>query len=533
MNAEKLRLTPQLHRYISLFFLAVLSVGLYFSVFLVSVAGIALAANWLWEGHYKNKITRLLHNKPALLVLGFFLLHVIGLLWTHHDINYGLKDIRIKLPLLLFPIVLGSVEAFTKREEKLLGSVFILSGICATLYSYYLYNVYYPHEITDIRNISTFNSHIRFSLLLVTGNILLFYGIYTQKIKGKAVYFAVFIMLWFTYFIGLLHVISGALGLLAVVASAVFLFAGDVSLKYRTVIYSVLIISIVGITGYLTIKGYQYVKPKQDFNYDITHTARGEAYTHNLENKERENGYFINHFIAHNELENAWNERSNIDYHNLDKRGQPLHSTLIRFITSKGEKKDAAAVENLSVEEVQAIENGIASKAYLNAKGLELRMLKVLFELNNYKSGADPRGHSVAMRFEFLKTGFYIFKKHPYAGTGTGDIKHAFEQAYIETQNPLPAQYRYRAHNQFLTAAVTFGLPGLLLFLLCFVVPVKRALQRQNRFFVLFAALAAVSMLSEDTLETQIGVTFFALFFFVFLNNLQSTPQTHSKIPSQ
>lgn len=529
MNAAKLRLSPNWHRGIYLFFLAILSVGLFFSVFLVSVAGIALAANWLWEGDYKNKINRLLNNKPALLVLAFFVLHVIGLLWTNHDLNYGLKDIRIKLPLLLFPIVLGTVHSFTKREEKILGTIFTASAICATLYSYYLYKTYYPHEITDIRDISTFNSHIRFSLLLVTGNILLFYGIYTRKITGRAKYLAVIIMIWFAYFIGLLNVISGALGLLITIIIATFIFAKELPKNYRIATYVTLILGIISCASYFTVKGYQYLKPKQDFDYNVTHTANGEAYTHNLSSKRRENGYYIEHFIAPQELERAWNKRSEFKYAKEDKRGQPLHSTLIRFITSKGQKKDAEAVKNLTVEEIQAIENGIASKAYMEATGLELRMLKVLYELNNYYPGSNPRGHSIAMRFEFLKTGIYILKKNPVIGVGTGDVQYAFEQAYIETNNPLPEHYRYRAHNQFLTVALTFGVPGLILFLLCFIISVRTANRMQNKFFVLFAALAAISMLSEDTLETQIGVTFFSAFFFMFLFNLNSVQAHRNK----
>lgn len=526
MNAAKLRLSPNWHRGIYLFFLSILSVGLFFSVFLVSVAGIALAANWLWEGDYKKKINRLLNNKPSLLVLAFFALHVAGLLWTNHDLDYGLKDIRIKLPLLLFPIVLGTVDSFTKKEEKILGLIFTTSALCATLYSYYLYKTYYPHEITDIRDISTFNSHIRFSLLLVTANILLFYGIYTQKIIGRVKYLAILIMIWFAYFIGLLHVLSGALGLIAVTIIATFLFAKDLPKKYSSAVYVILSLGIMGSAAYFGIKGYRYLKPKQDFDYSVTHTKKGEVYIHNLNTERRENGYYIEHFLAPGELEQAWNQRSEIKYHKKDKRGQPLSSTLIRFITSKGEKKDAEAVMNLTKEEVEAIENGIASKSYLEARGLELRMLKVLYELSNYRPGSNPGGHSVAMRFEFLKTGLYIFKNNPVIGTGTGDVQHEFQKAYIETNNPLPEHYRYRAHNQFLTAAITFGTPGLILFLLCFIISVKTATRMQNKFFILFAALAAISMLSEDTLETQIGVTFFSAFFFIFLFNLNSV-QAH------
>lgn len=520
MNAVKINLPYKVHRNIFLFFAAVLCVGLFFSVFLVSVAGIGIAANWLWEGNLKNKLQKLRKSKPALLVLLFFALHIAGLLWTNHDYDYGLKDIRIKLPLLLFPVVLSTVNPFSRMEEKILGGIFILTALTATFYSYYLYRAYYPHEITDIRNISVFISHIRFSLLLVTAIILLFYGIYTKHIKGYVLYLAAFAGIWFVYFIGLLHVISGALGLAAIIITGVILFAHELKKKHRIALIFTLSAAFVITLSYFGSKAYDYLRHKDSPDYSITKTAQGEKYIHDKNNNLRENGYLIYRFIAPIELEKAWNERSRLKFDGYDKRNQPLRSTLIRFLTSKGEKKDAEGVHNLTAREVEAIENGIAGKPYLNASGLELRMLKVLYELNNYREGANPSGHSVAMRIEFLKTGIHIFKKYPLLGTGTGDVPHEFEAAYNETNNELSSKYRYRAHNQFLTIALTFGIPGLSLFILCFVFSVRTANRLQNKFFILFIIHAALSMISEDTLETQIGVTFFSFFFFVFLYNL-------------
>ena len=46
-----------------------------------------------------------------------FLLHLIGCLWTS-DFDYAIKDLTIKLPLLILPIIIGTSKRFTVQEWK-------------------------------------------------------------------------------------------------------------------------------------------------------------------------------------------------------------------------------------------------------------------------------------------------------------------------------------------------------------------------------------------------------------------------------
>ena len=80
--------------------------------------------------------------------------------------------------------------------------------------------------------------------------------------------------------------------------------------------------------------------------------------------------------------------------------------------------------------------------------------------------------------------------------------------------SPLEKKFRLGAHNQYLTFAVTFGIAGFVWFLFSLFYPLRQLVQAKmfDYFYITFFVIALLSMLSEDTLETQAGVSFFAFF---------------------
>jgi putative Ca2+/H+ antiporter (TMEM165/GDT1 family) len=81
----------------------------------------------------------------------------------------------------------------------------------------------------------------------------------------------------------------------------------------------------------------------------------------------------------------------------------------------------------------------------------------------------------------------------------------------------LQQQYQHRAHNQWLTILLTFGILGMLLFMLVVFYPLFYKRKYLDYFYIVFFIAFALSLLTEDTLETQAGVTFYALFNCLFL----------------
>ena len=96
---------------------------------------------------------------------------------------------------------------------------------------------------------------------------------------------------------------------------------------------------------------------------------------------------------------------------------------------------------------------------------MRARISILAFELGNYRWTGNPNGGSASQRLEYNKASFYLIKHHTLFGVGTGDIPNAYKQAYEEMNSSLDEQHRYKAHNQYLSITVGFGVIGLLIFL--------------------------------------------------------------------
>ena len=107
--------------------LLMVAVGLTLSPFLMGMSQFCLVLVWLVDaftppfkgaGGIKHKLSQFIHNKAAVLLVAFYLMHVVGLLWTS-DFQYALKDFRVKLPILVMPFVLSSMEPLDRKRFDL------------------------------------------------------------------------------------------------------------------------------------------------------------------------------------------------------------------------------------------------------------------------------------------------------------------------------------------------------------------------------------------------------------------------------
>jgi O-antigen ligase len=96
-------------------------------------------------------------------------------------------------------------------------------------------------------------------------------------------------------------------------------------------------------------------------------------------------------------------------------------------------------------------------------------------------------------------------------------VKAAFQEFYETNNSPLEAKWRRRAHNQFLTFMISFGIPGLIICLLALIAPLFLAKRHHSFMATGFFILMFLSMINEDTLETSIGASFVAFFYALFL----------------
>lgn len=489
-----------------------MAASLTLSPFLMGATQFLLFAIWILMGDpIKEKLQRFFHSKTALIIVSLYLLHLIGLIYTS-DFQYALKDLKVKLPILLLPLVLSSVKPLDKKRLDLLMLIYVVSVFIATCISF---GNYLQHDYDDVRHISQFISHIRFCLNIVLAIGIIGYYLFTRKSSWWMKLMQIILSLWLGYQLYLFESISGYLAFIGMmVAAGLFLYFT----KVKGIVWRLVgCIVIVGFPVALGIYCYRLASsmlatPTVDFKTLDKKTAQGNNYWHDTVCFPVENGQFVGLYFCRLEMREAWNRRSSLDYDGTTLNGENLEATLARYLTSKGLRKDAEGIAALTDQDIQNVEHGIANYENYSHPGLVSRLSETLFEYNQYRRRNEPNGGSLSQRIEYTRASVYLIKKHPVFGVGTGDIPDAYMQAYDDLQSPLQQRYRHKAHNQYLSITVGFGLVGLLVFLVALLYPYLSSKRYRTFLYTIFLAILLISMLPEDTIETQAGVTWFAFF---------------------
>ncbi len=472
---------------------------------LMSIGVILLFILWLFTPGPIHGWRALKENRPALLLIGLFAIHAIWLFNTS-EFAYAFKDLRIKLPLLILGVVLGSIP-LSRRQLKLIFlalSVGVWTASLAATYRYYQLGA----ALVDHRQIVHGISHIRLSLLMVVqvAAILHFWPTLSrlQRIYSIAVVANV------VFFLNILQSVTGmAILLLLFGFTLVYVL---LKTKSRTAYALLFVLFLTGlVTVYFSYDYYQnYFVASAKTETLESKTARGSKYYHILDAPQVENKSYTFRYLASDEMIEAWNERSKFKIEADNPERSERIATLHRYLTSKGLRKDYDGVMALNEKDILNIERGYPNEIYSRKSGLALRHHTFLFGLHVYLSTGQVAGHSFFQRLLYWKVAYALIKEHPLLGTGTGDVKQEFAAMHSRMNPDLDDRYKLRAHNQFLTFFVSFGIIGFLYFIALFLYSAH--CRRHSLLALSVLLIAFISCLSEDTLETQAGATFFAFF---------------------
>ena len=474
-----------------------------------------MLGNWIVEGNIKYKIISFWNNKPAFVLSSLLIMHFIGLIYTH-NFNDAYLDLRIKVPLFVLPLLISTTAPLPRKLFNSILKLFIASVIFSTIISTLVLTGVIYRPIVDMRGISIFISHIRFALLIC---VSIFTSGYFIKISANILLKIMWslIILWFILFLILMESLTGISVLL--VTTFILLLYKIFTLKSNIKKYASLSLIAAGLL-FTVLYIREIINDRNnnieivDFNKLEKFTAHGNEYMHGTGSKLRENGHLIWLYVCDKELKEVWNKRSTMDYEGEDKKGNSLRSTLARFLSSKGLRKDGDALSSLSDTEIKAVERGETNVNYQNISSLKGRIYETLWEIDLYKTNGDANGHSLTQRFEYWKVAVNIIKDNFLIGVGTGDVQDSFDEYYIKMKSKLAPKWRLHSHNQYLSIAVAFGLIGLLWFLFTLFYPVIKLKMTFDYLYITFFIIALISFFNEDTLETQAGVTFYS-----FLNS--------------
>ncbi|MBT8195710.1 MAG: hypothetical protein KJO64_04745, partial [Bacteroidia bacterium] len=208
---NKIKLIPN-----TIFFgaLLILVSVLPFSEYVISLSQFTIAGAWLLSLNFKEKFQRLYRNKFFWALAGLAAIHLIGIAYTDAgNIKYALKDIRIKVPLLLLPLLFASSKPLTKKQFEIVLQFFVAAIFCATVYSVGIKHGLWGPSSVDARDTSIFISHIRFALMICFSIFILMFFIFSDSFSSSKVEVFVYSLLitWFCFVIYHIPFLTGAI----------------------------------------------------------------------------------------------------------------------------------------------------------------------------------------------------------------------------------------------------------------------------------------------------------------------------------
>ena len=499
------------HRIVYLISLSITLCSLPTSIVGVSIGMIILAANFLLSGNWSLKVQHL-KAKPMVWVFVsmYFPIIISGLLSENHHL--GLEIVRLWLPVLVIPPIIAASDKLTVKEFKTVVSLFILSTLVVTVIWAYSY---FTASLTDILKVSPFISHIRLALMVSFSlAFLIYFDAERLVVRPFERWFAATAMAWFLFFLLVFSSFTGILMLLILI----FLLV----IKYLFKLGS--IARFITITGFLTVifialsfvlhwyDSMHTVKLTPD-NRPRAVTVNGNPYQHDTLSRETENGYLVNINICEEELRSEWAKHSNLPFEDTDKKGQPLRTTLIRYLASAGFTKDSLGISKLDSSDIALIEGGYTNTIYKGkVTGLESRLYEFFYEINKYRQNGSLTGGSVLRRFLYAQAALHVITSNPIFGVGYGDLPTAMNQFYDVKKIDLPQSYRFMPHNQYLTVWASAGVIGFIIFMLSLTLPFFKSPNFKVFPVKYFWLLVITSMLFEDTMLTHTGISFVVMF---------------------
>lgn len=483
---------------------------------LVSVLGGVMLVTALFEDTWKNKIGRLKGRKYLLAPIGIFAIYVLSSVWGLKA-GFAYYDLQKTFFFLILPIAFLFGKELTQLQKRIIF-LFFLSGIVVAILvgiiNYSLSNLH-VHKITLV-------SHIRFSFQLIVGFWFLVLAMQYNlaRLTRNEIYGVILTILGLVGFLFFQQSLTGIIAFSGTFLYFISLvvFKGQKKYRFIPIVFMGLIVFL---PLYYINRAYNSFYKLEEVNIqklDRT-TKSGNPYYHNIQDKLVENGNYVHLYICEVEMQTEWNKKSNVKYDELDKNGYSVKSTLIRYLSSKGLRKDAEGLQALSFRDIKNIENGMANVIFQNKLSLYPRIYQTFWEYYVYTTTGNANNQSFSQRLEFAKAALLIIKENLWFGVGTGNWKEEFSQAFKKNNSDFNERWYASSHNQYLNYMVKFGLIGFFVITMLLVYPIIKTGVYKNLLFQLFIVLIVLGNFSDSNLESHMGSAFFVFFFCFFLTN--------------
>jgi O-antigen ligase len=117
-------------------------------------------------------------------------------------------------------------------------------------------------------------------------------------------------------------------------------------------------------------------------------------------------------------------------------------------------------------------------------------------------------------------------------GTGTGDCYDAIREKYRSHGYWVNFNHDYNAHNQYLQVLLTNGIPGIIILLLYYFVPLGESIRRRDILLFSFFILMALNSCFECVFYRRFGVDFVAIMIPLLMMRTEMPCAPEDKNPS-
>ena len=129
---------------------------------------------------------------------------------------------------------------------------------------------------------------------------------------------------------------------------------------------------------------------------------------------------------------------------------------------------------------------------------------------------------SKTARLKIWQSVLHVVGNNWMLGVGTGDSQAELDKSYNEKKYAFALFNHCNAHNQYLQETVAFGIPGLIIFLLCLFVPFYSYLHsKQHALYCVFLLIFAIVCMSESILQLSKGIILYSFFNALFAFGLE------------
>ena len=170
------------------FLLVFLAFLLPLTVFGANLIIVLIVLIWLFSGNYKLKYRKIISSKFLIASGLFYLLHVVGLIWTS-DLKWGFEMLhKMWYFILLLPVLYTIVE---KKNIKYYISAFLVAMSFSELVSYLIwFEIVSPFKMATVYNPVPFMSHVSYNPILAFAIYLVAHEVFLNKDLGKFKFFA-------------------------------------------------------------------------------------------------------------------------------------------------------------------------------------------------------------------------------------------------------------------------------------------------------------------------------------------------------